>query len=156
MNYKNLFLILISGLLLTGCGTPKKVVDYDCLINAGESCITKISKTVPFEGNYWKGAVNICGGVENMPRATDLARIATFIYDDLPVLPADEDRKKLKNNDNYKLFDLYKTQDFYIFSEETEQAKKYAYVRFYYPRQTEWNSVANEVASNGITVCVKH
>ena len=156
MLYRNLIIIFVSGLLLAGCGKPKEEIDYDCLIKAGETCITKVSKTIPVEGSYWKGARDICGGVNNMPTAVDLARIATYVYDNLSVLPADETRRKLEYNDNFKLFDLYKDQSFYIFSEETEQAKKYAYVRFYYQKQTEWNSIASDVGTKGITVCVKH
>jgi hypothetical protein len=56
----------------------------------------------------------------------------------------------------FKIFDLYKSGYFFIFSDETEQAKKYAYVRTYYPRLSEWASVMSDAGSNIITVCVKH
>ena len=153
--YKNLSLILILGLLLTGCGKAEK--DIDCLVNAGEVCITKISKTPAVDGNYWEGSKAICGGIQNMPTAIDLAKIAAFVYEGNPRFPVEETRTGLSRNViNFKLFDLYKSGYFYIFSDETEEAKKYANVRTYYQKQTDWVSVVSSSGSNIVTVCVKH
>ena len=155
MSYRNLCLILLLGLLLTGCG--KKEDDTDCLIKSEDLCITKISKTYAVDGNYWEGAKEICGGIQNLPKASDLTKIAGFIYEGHPRFPADELKKGLKPIElNYKMFDIERSGSFYIFSEETENAKKYAYVRTYYKTQTDWTSVESSSGNGILTVCVKH
>ena len=153
--YKKTVLILALGLILTGCGKTEK--DLDCLIKTDDVCITKISRTPNIDGNYWEGAKELCGGVENLPKATDLTKIAAFVYEGNPRFPADETKSGLQPKVlNFKMFDLDKSGIFYIFSEETEQAKKYAYIRTYYQKQTDWKSIDSTAGSNVITVCVKH
>jgi hypothetical protein len=152
--YKNLSLILVLSLLLTGCGNAEK--DLDCLIKTKELCITKISKSYAINGNYWDGARELCGGVQNLPKATDLTKIAMYVYEGDPFFPADETKTGLKPKDTFKYFDLNKTNNFFIFSDETEQARKYAYVRTYYQKQTDWKSVESSAGSNILTVCIKH
>lgn len=153
--YKNLVYILLFSLLFTGCG--KQESDTDCLIKSDDLCITKISRTYAVDGNYWEGAKEICGGIQNMPKASDLTKIAGFIYEGHPRFPADELKKGLKPIEvNFKIFDKNRSGNFYIFSEETENAKKYAYVRTYYSSQTDWTSVESSSADSVLAVCVKH
>ncbi len=158
MNYKIIGCILssiiISGLFLTGCGKNK---DYSsCLIFANGACITKIAKAPKEDNNYWLGAEKLCGGAENLPKATDLTKIASFIYEGSPLIPADARQSKLRANDNFNLFDIDKSGYFYIFSDETEQAKKVAYVRTYYTSETAWKTIYSDSGDNIITVCIDH
>ena len=158
MNYKIIGCILssiiISGLFLTGCG---KNQDYSsCLIFANGACITKIAKAPKGDGNYWIEASKLCGGANNLPKATDLTKIASYVYEGNPVIPADERKSGLKPNEKFKLFDLDKSGYFYIFSDETEQAKKVAYVRTYYTSETAWKTIYSDSGDNIITVCVDH
>jgi len=153
--YKKWSLILVLCLLLTGCG--KKESDTDCLIKSDDLCITKISSSYAVDGNYWDGAREICGGIKNMPKASDLTKIAGYVYEGHPRFPADELKKGLKPIDvNFKMFDKNRSGSFYIFSEETENAKKYAYIRSYYHSQTDWTSVESNSANSVLAVCVKH
>ncbi|MBR6301216.1 hypothetical protein IKR55_00600 [bacterium] len=152
--YKNLSLILVLSLLLTACGKPEK--DPDCLIETKELCITKISKSYNIGGNYWEGAKELCGGAQNLPKATDLTKIAALVYEGEPRFPADELKTGLKPTESFKYFDLNKTGSFMIFSEETEQAKKYVYIRNFYKSQTDWKSIDSTAGSDVVTVCIKH
>lgn len=146
--------IIITTLLLTGCG---KTEDHSsCMIYANGACITKVAKTPKGDGNYWLEAAKLCNGANNLPKATDLTKIASYIYEGSPIIPADERKSGLKPNEKFKLFDLYKSGYFFIFSEETEQAKKYAYVRTYYQKETAWKSVYSDGGDGVITVCVDH
>lgn len=152
MKYKIFGCLFLACLILTGCG---KEADYSsCLINANGVCITKISKTPKGDGNYWTEAAKICSGAQNLPKAIDLTKIASYIYEGNPVIPADERKTELKANENFKLFDLYKNSSFSIFSEETEQAKQVAYIRSYYQSETSWDSIMSESGDSVITVCV--
>ena len=152
--YKNLSLILILSLLLTGCGKTEK--DMDCLIKTKELCITKISKSYSIGDNYWEGAKELCGGVQNLPKATDLTKIAALVYEGEPRFPADELKTGLKPTESFNYFDLYNANSFMIFSDETEQAKKYAYIRIFYENQTDWKSIESTAGSDVLAVCIKH
>lgn len=152
--YKNLSLLFILGLLLTGCGTKKN--DVECLIKTDDICITKISKSYAVDGNYWDGAKEACGGIKNMPKAADLTKIAAYVYEGNPRFPADETKSGLQPKDTFKIFDIDKSGYFIIFSEEMEQAKKYSYVRTYYQKQTDWKSIDSSAGGNVLTVCIKH
>ena len=155
MKYKILGCLLLVSLIATGCGEPQK--DPDCLLDIKDVCVTKISSTIAKDGNYWEGSRTICDGVQNMPNATDLAKIAAFVYEGDPRFPADDMKKGLTPKElNFKFFDINKSDNFSIFSSETEQAKRYAYIRTYYKSQTEWNSISSFAGSNVVTVCIKH
>ena len=153
MKSKILFVLILFTVFLTGCG---KKFDYSsCLLNAGGVCVTKIAQTIPEDGNYWLGAKNTCG-LKNLPTATELAKIASFVYEKNPIMPADSKKINLDSNDNFKFFDKKRTGSFFIFSDETESRGEYAYIRSYYEKETSWESIPSRGGASVLTVCVIH
>jgi type II secretory pathway pseudopilin PulG len=63
---------------------PTPLTQADCEAKKGDLGISACSSN----SDYWAGAVAQCGGVNNMPTASDLAAIANAIYDGNPSIGA--------------------------------------------------------------------
>lgn len=59
---------------------PKPVTKAECLEMQKEGLVSGCK----YETDYWAGAVKQCGGVANMPTMSDLAKIASAIYEGNP------------------------------------------------------------------------
>ena len=61
---------------------PKALTRSECEGQKGKLGI----KECVVDNDYWAGAVAQCGGVQNMPTAEDLAKLATQIYKEKPII----------------------------------------------------------------------
>lgn len=64
--------------------TPKPVTKAECEQMRKDGMVSYCY----YKSDYWAGAVKQCGGKENMPTASDLAKIASAIYEGNPSIGA--------------------------------------------------------------------
>ncbi len=82
---------LDNGKCFTAAFTPTPMTKAECEAQKSELGI----KECYYEQDYWAGAVKQCGGVGNMPKMADLAKIASAIYKGNPTVGG--------NQNNYNL-----------------------------------------------------
>ena len=78
---------LDSGKCFGSVFSPTPLTYDECMAQKGELGI----ENCYLNYDYWAGAVKQCGGVNNMPTANDLAKIASAIYKGNPSVGATED-----------------------------------------------------------------
>jgi hypothetical protein len=91
-------------------------------------------------GDYWAGAVAQCGGVNNMPTASDLAAIASAIYDGNPSVGAKENNYSLTYTSGTASSLGLPEPDFWLWSGE-ESSSTDAYYRRFYATYSSWTDL---------------
>ena len=139
--------------MATGLGT-------ECAIKIGDRCFTAPFKPSPltyakcnaqkgtlgikycsYDNDYWAGAVAQCKGVQNMPTAEDLAKLATLVYKEHPTVGAKQSIWSGLTLDTsvVKAMGFGSQNYFYVWSGE-ENSSRYAYGRDFYSSNTYWNN----------------
>ena len=129
---------LDSGKCFGAPFTPKPVTKAECKQMKADGMVSYCG----YESDYWAGAVKQCGGKSNMPTASDLAKIASAIYEGNPSIGANEDKYNLtyKPGTATSLGLLEPTGDgFYLWSGE-EYYNDYAFGRHFYPTYSYWSN----------------
>jgi hypothetical protein len=92
-----------------------------------------------YNSDYWAGAVAQCGGVNNMPTASDLATIASAIYDGNPSIGATTSKAGLTYTSGTATALGLPEPTFWLWSGE-EYSSYYAYTRYFYATGSSWNN----------------
>ena len=83
--------IEIDGKCFGSAFSPTPLTYDECMTQKGDLGIRSCS----YDTDYWAGAVKQCGGIQNMPTANDLAKIASAIYKGNPSVGAIQDVNNL-------------------------------------------------------------
>jgi type II secretory pathway pseudopilin PulG len=87
--------IKVGGKCYTSVFTPTPLTKEQCEAQKGDLGIKECcdSDGCNSNGDYWAGAVAQCGGINYLPTASDLAAIASEIYDGNPKIGAYEEKE---------------------------------------------------------------
>ncbi len=89
-----------------------------------------------YDDDYWAGAVKQCDGVQNMPTASDLAKIASLLYEGNATVGAKQDVNGLTYNGKASQYG-FPEPSFWVWSGE-EYFGYGAYFRYFGTTLTQW------------------
>lgn len=112
---------------------PKPVTKAECLEMQKEGLVSGCK----YETDYWAGAVKQCGGVANMPTMSDLAKIASAIYEGNPSIGAYDNVDNLTYKSGTATSLGLPEPDFYLWSGE-ESSYGVTYHRDFTPTGSHW------------------
>ncbi len=101
--------------------------------------------------DYWAGAVKQCGGVDKMPTASDLAKIASLLYEGNPTIGATSNVEHLHYNGKASHYGFPETYFYFVSGEETDGCN--AYGRLIDSWETGWVN-GWRTNTNKIGLCV--
>ena len=108
-----------------------------------------------YDGDYWAGAVEACGGVDKMPTMAQVAKIADYVYNTSGIGAKEDVSNLTLDYDKVAELGFSATQGsaFYVWSGE-EYSKDYAYSRFFYPTYTHCYYYSRRKDSYRHAVCL--
>ena len=131
--------------------TPTPMTKAECEAAVAEGKLG-IKYCYYYYNDYWAGAVKECGGVSNMPTASDLQKIASLLYD--KPITSNSDTSATYNGKAPELgFPDLNSKDFYVWSgEESGTDGNYAYRRYFSPTYTYWSDDSRDY--NSFVLCL--
>ncbi|MBS6603945.1 MAG: type II secretion system protein, partial [Brachyspira sp.] len=126
---------LDSGRCFSAPFSPTPITRAECEVIKDELGIKKCYTL--YDKDYWGGAVKQCGGVGNMPTSSDLAKIASAIYEGNPSLGANENKGNLTYKDGTATSLGLPEPYFSLWSGE-EYSSNSVYYRAFYRGNSNW------------------
>ena len=108
-------------------------------------------KTCASNSDYWAGAVKQCNGIQNMPTDSDLAKIASLLYEGNPTIGATSNVEHLHYNGKASHYGFPETYFYFVSGEETDGCN--AYGRLIDSWETGWVN-GWRTNTNKIGLCV--
>ena len=139
---------LESGKCFGSAFTPTPLTKAECEAQKDELGIEKCY----YNDDYWAGAVQHCGGVNNMPTANDLAKIVSAIYKGNPTVGPQQNLNDLIYESGTATSLGLPEPGFFLWSAE-ELSSFDASWRSFYPTVTGW-SYSNRNNSGNMAVCL--
>ena len=139
---------LDSGRCFGAPFTPKPVTKAECEQMKADGMVDGCH----LNNDYWAGAVKQCGGKSNMPTASDLAKIASAIYEYNPSIGATQNILGLTYKPGTATSLGLPEPSFSLWSGE-ETGNAYAYDRSFYPTSSYWLN-GNRSRSTFQAVCL--
>jgi hypothetical protein len=130
----------IGGKCFGAVFTPTPLTKEECEAKKGDLGISECCTSYGCysNGDYWAGAVAQCGGVSNMPTASDLAAIANAIYDDNPSIGATTSKSGLTYTSGTASALGLPEPYFWLWSGEEETSSILAYSRDFNATSSYW------------------
>jgi type II secretory pathway pseudopilin PulG len=125
--------IEIGGKCFGAVFTPTPLTKEECEAKKGDLGISACGPS----SDYWAGAVAQCGGVNNLPTASDLAAIANAIYDGNPSIGAKETKSGLTYTSGTATALGLPEPSFWLWS-GVEYSSNHAYYRGFNATDSNW------------------
>jgi hypothetical protein len=133
----------INGKCFGAPFTPTPLTMAECEAQKGDLGVSGCASNY----DYWTGAVAQCGGVKNMPTASDLAAIAKVLYNGNPSIGATQNKDNLSYTSGTATALGLSEPPFWLWSGE-EFSSYRAYCRSFGTTLSDWGYTTKNYADN--------